>query len=294
MFATIKNNFAAEIPQTCSDCSIQGTGVGCYIPQKYDAICCDNPGCLILQCRCADVDCATLCPAVCAADALCGTNGKCGFAPVCLDGCVKRDCDCDLLCKKCPFECDPRVIQCCLVCSLISQERCGSIDCAPCCPEALVPWCALCGACAARDCGMCIDKAPPQCAAVCPPCKLCQGKCGFCDTIFNICLGPCGYNCTCGEADCSNVGSFCAYRLSWLPAQCCCKNCGVLCAFPGAPKLCSGCNEMTAADKGYKWGAAPPPLGSGMPTVRGPNGNPINFAGDDGPAKSAAAVAPSS
>jgi len=256
MFNTIKGvNMTDEIQNTCSDCAVNGIGIGCYIPQKYEVICCDNPFCLILQCRIGDIDCATCLPQLCAPDAICGVNGKCAFCPICIDGCVMRDCDCDAICKKCPCpDCDPRCILCLKGCSLCCQERCADIDCSLCCPAAILPYCAMCGACAARDCGKCVDL--------------------------------------CGWEGC---GTFCAYKFDWCPAKCCCRNCGILCAFPACPKLHDCCNEMTAADKKYVFGATPPPLGGGLPTVRGPRGNPINFNGDDGPAKtSSAAVAPSS
>ena len=153
-------------------------------------------------------------------------------------------------------------------CSLCATQKCAEIDCIECgklcgipcgACEPCIPWCKFCAACAVQDCNACIELHPPQCDPCCPPCK--------------ICCGP-------------GTGTWCAYRLTWLPQWCCCKNSGCLLACPIAPSAiknyCTCCNDMNDGDKKYKFGGLPPPHGNGgMPNIRGPQGPPTSFFGGE-------------
>lgn len=247
-----------EIPKTCCDCSAKGVGYACYVPEKYN-VCCDNMCCMALQCR---LDMATCCPQLCAPDAFCGINGTCMCVPICMKCIATNECDCGAL--PCPEFCTPYLPYC----SLCATQKCAEIDCIECgklcgipcgACEPCIPWCKFCAACAAQDCNACIELHPPQCDPCCPPCKMCCGP---------------------------DTGTWCAYRMTWLPQWCCCKNSGCLLACPVAPSAiknyCTCCNDMNDGDKKYKFGGLPPPQGNGgLPNIRGPQGPPTSFFGGE-------------
>lgn len=243
----------------------QTVGYACYVPEKYN-VCCDNMCCMALQCR---LDLATCCPQLCSPDACCGINGQCACVPICLKCCATNECDCDALCKTCPIPCPEFCMPYMPYCSLCMTQKCHEIDCdALCktcgipCPEfciSCMPWCKFCAACAVQDCNACIELHPPQCDPCCPPCKMCCGP---------------------------DTGTWCAYRMTWLPQWCCCKNSGCLLACPIAPtaikQYCTCCNDMNDGDKKYKFGGLPPPHGNGgLPNIRGPQGPPTSFFGGE-------------